>query len=169
MILFTFVSDPTVRTRIYSSPSKRMVPAKTVVPLFFSTGNDSPVMLAWFTSPSPRSTFPSAGIWLPARTTTRSSFLSAEGGIVRSSFPSIRCTGSFETKSVCARLLYDCRRVSSSISSPISSNVATKRAVCALPSRTATVSAVASSKSVLKNFPAKMDCAAFIMRGTILL
>jgi len=66
------VSRPARVTSISSVPDSFSVPAKTWSPLVFSTGSDSPVMVAWFTTASPLRTVPSAAILSPGRTRMRS-------------------------------------------------------------------------------------------------
>ena len=57
-------------TRTAIAPCPLMVPANTSSPGCRSTGADSPVMGAWFTSVSPRTTWPSTGMRSPGRIRT---------------------------------------------------------------------------------------------------
>ena len=57
-------------TSTSSAPWPLIVPAKTSSPGARSTGNDSPVIGAWFTSDCPAVTTPSSGIFSPGATST---------------------------------------------------------------------------------------------------
>ncbi len=77
------VASPTAVTLTRSAPSPALtVPAMTRSPGPFSTGADSPVIMASFSDVLPSVTSPSAGTPPPGRTNTRSPTANAAAGTV---------------------------------------------------------------------------------------
>ena len=66
------VSSTRLVTVTSSAPSSFIVPANTSAPGFLTSGIDSPVMAAWLTADSPRSTTPSIAIFCPGLTISTS-------------------------------------------------------------------------------------------------
>jgi hypothetical protein len=81
------VSAPVAVTRMRRLPLPLIVPAMALAPGALRTGRDSPVSMASLTSDSPSSTWPSAGMLVPGRTSTRSPRRRASTG-TRSVLPS---------------------------------------------------------------------------------
>ena len=80
----SWVRSPTSTARTTRRPDRAMVPATTVSPAAASAGTDSPVIMLRSTADSPDSTWPSAAIFSPGRTTNTSPRRSRPTGTRRS-------------------------------------------------------------------------------------
>jgi len=96
------VSAPTRVASTSSRPLVLIVAPVTVSPTSTSTGRDSPVSRDVSTAERPSTTTPSAAIFSPGRTTTRSPGRSCSAGTLVST-PSRRTTASFAPSSSSAR------------------------------------------------------------------
>ncbi len=90
-------------TRTSSEPLPLMLPAKTLSPATFSTGNDSPVTGAWFSADSPETTMASTGTFSPGRTSTMSPSTSCATGTVIT-VPSLRTKASLGAMVIRSRI-----------------------------------------------------------------
>ena len=81
MMRASVVSAPTPVALTCRKPPVAMVPAKTLSPIVFSTGIDSPVMDASSSAPLPPRTTPSTGTFAPFFTSTVSPSSTSAAGI----------------------------------------------------------------------------------------
>ena len=135
-------------TRTVSEPSPLMVPAKTVDPVVFSTGTDSPVMGAWLTLEAPATTSPSKGMRAPLRTRIRSSTrtsAAAVSSVLPSSFNFTAVVGASSSSEATARLA----RVTLQVSS---SSAKAKRKTTAAPSAASPMAHAPATATVMRTF-----------------